>query len=320
MKNNFLHKTLLSILACVAFCLLLFSCKRGSNDNTDESAEEETVATTPVTVTACTIGAMSDEIVLNAVSSFLRKNYIKATLNGYIHSVDVQLGQKVENGQNLFIVKSKEAATIGSTINQLDSSFHFTGLVKTAARNSGYITRIDCQLGDYVQEGDPLAEISDIRSLVFLLQLPYELRPYLSNNKSVDLILPDGRTLKGNVSSAMPVVDAVSQTQAVVINVNNDGSIPENLIAKVIIVKNSKKNAVSLPKAAILSDETQENFWIMKMADEKTAVKVPVIKGMENQDRVEILSPKLSPDDLILETGNYGLPDSANVVIENDKK
>jgi len=316
MKNNYLHKTLFSALAGIAFYLLLFSCNSGSSGKTEEGDEEETATTTPVTVTACTIETMNDEVALNAVSSFLRKNYIKATLNGYINSVDAQLGQKVETGQNLFSIKSKEAATIGSTVNQLDSSFHFTGLVKIAARNSGYITHIDCQLGDYVQEGDPLAEISDLHSLVFLLQLPYELRPYLSNNRSVNLILPDGRTLNGTVSSAMPVVDPVSQTQAIVINVNNDGSIPENLIAKVIIVKNSKKDAVSLPKAAILTDETQENFWIMKMIDEKTAVKVPVKKGMETQNRVEILSPNLSLNDLILETGNYGLPDTANVVIE----
>ena len=315
MKNSDLHKALFSIFA-IAFGLLLFSCKSGASGKADESDEEETATTTPVTVTACTVGTMSDEIVLNAVSSFLRKNYIKATLNGYIHSVDAQLGQKVETGQNLFAIKSKEAATIGSTINQLDSSFHFTGVVKIAARNSGYISHIDCQLGDYVQEGDPLAEISDLHSLVFLLQLPYELKPYLSNNKAVDLLLPDGRTLKGIVSSAMPVVDPVSQTQSIVINVNNDGSIPENLIAKVFIVKNSKKDAISLPKAAILSDETQENFWIMKMIDDNTAVKIPIKKGMETQDRVEILSPSLSIDDLILETGNYGLTDTASVVIE----
>jgi hypothetical protein len=34
---------------------------------------------------------------------------------------------------------------------------------------------------------------------------------------------------------------------------------------------------------------------------------------------VEILSPELSEEDVILETGNYGLPDKAKVVIEEEE-
>ncbi|MPM42111.1 hypothetical protein SDC9_88773 [bioreactor metagenome] len=77
-----------------------------------------------------------------------------------------------------------------------------------------------------------------------------------------------------------------------------------------------KNGTVSLPKAAVLSDETQEHLWIMKMTDKETAVKVPIKTGLESLGMIEILSPMLSPDDLILETGNYGLPDTAKVVIQ----
>jgi len=55
----------------------------------------------------------------------------------------------------------------------------------------------------------------------------------------------------------------------------------------------------------------------MKMTDSNTAVKVPVIKGIETSDLVEILSPEITPSDKILLRGNYGLPDTAKVVIEN---
>jgi hypothetical protein len=49
------------------------------------------------------------------------------------------------------------------------------------------------------------------------------------------------------------------------------------------------------------------------MINDSTAVKVPVKKGMETNDNVEIVSPSLSPTDKILLTGNYGLPDTAKV-------
>jgi uncharacterized NAD(P)/FAD-binding protein YdhS len=75
-----------------------------------------------------------------------------------------------------------------------------------------------------------------------------------------------------------------------------------------------------LPKAAVLSDETQSEFWVMKMISDSTAVKVPVKKGIETGDRIEILSPTFNPADKIIITGNYGLPDTAKVKIETTKE
>jgi len=299
------------------FPILLSSCHSKPADAEGEEEEQQTV--TPVTVTKCTVGDMQDIVELNATSIFLLKDQIKATTNGYIKSVTVLPGQRVTKGQALFVLKGKEAENLGATINELDTITHFTGEIKIAANSNGFVTSINYQSGSYVMEGDILAEISDAGSLVFLMQLPYELSPYLSKNKTLNLELPDGKNITGALSTSMPVVDPVSQTQSIVIRVHNTGSIPENLIAKVQIIKSIKKNAISLPKAAILADETQENFWIMKMIDKEQAAKVPVDKGIESNGQVEILSPKLSPDDVILETGNYGLPDTAKVVINKEE-
>ena len=172
------------------------------------------------------------------------------------------------------------------------------------------------QNGDYVQDGEQLAAISEIKSFVFLLDLPYELRPYILNQKSVKLTMPDGEVLAGTIVQMMPTVDAISQTESVAIKVNAKHQIPENLIAKVRIVKMTKMNAISLPKKAILTDETQSNFWVMKMINASTAVKIPIQKGIELGERVEILSPKFQRSDKILVSGNYGLPDTASVKIE----
>jgi hypothetical protein len=88
------------------------------------------------------------------------------------------------------------------------------------------------------------------------------------------------------------------------------------LIGKVRIVKNQKTSVTSLPKAAVLTDESQENYWVMKMIDSVTAVKVTIIKGMESGDKVEIIKPIFTASDKIVLKGNYGLPDTAKVRIE----
>jgi len=313
MNNN--HSKFKIQNSIIILCLLFSSCFLGHH-NEEEDDEEEIETETPVTVTHCTIGDMMEVVELNATSVFLLKNQTKATTNGYIKSVSVLPGQRVAKDQVMFVLKGKEAENLGATFSELNADIQYTGEITIAANCNGYIAEIHHQTGDYVMEGDVLTEITDAGSLVFLMQIPYELTPYLSKNKTLNLELPDGTDLKGSLSMSMPVVDPVSQTQSIVIRIPaENGSIPENLIAKVRIIKNIRSNTVSLPKPAILADETLENFWIMKMMDEEYAVKVPIVKGVEMDGMVEIVSPELSVEDIILETGNYGLPDTAKVII-----
>jgi multidrug efflux pump subunit AcrA (membrane-fusion protein) len=281
-----------------------------------DAAADSAGAGTPVTVTHVSTDALNDYIELNAVSAFLQKSYVKANTNGYLQSADVYLGKYVTAGQPLFTLKTKEAQTIGNSIKILDSTLKFSGLNTIRAGQQGYLTQLNHQSGDYVQDGEQLAVISDRSSFVFLLDLPYELRPYVLGKRNVDLLLPDGTKLNGVIGPAMPTVDSTSQTQNIVIRVNTTTEIPENLIAKVRIIKSSKPSAQSLPKTALLTNETESDFWVMKMIDSSTAVKVPVKKGIETKDRVEVLSPVFSPSDNILVTGNYGLPDTAKVKVE----
>ncbi|MDQ6608683.1 MAG: efflux RND transporter periplasmic adaptor subunit [Bacteroidota bacterium] len=295
-----------------AVLLLFFSCK-----HKDAAPETEAVpeVQTPVTVTTISTEAISDSIQLNATSSFVQDNIVKSTINGYIKAVNIKQGQYDAAGRNLFTLKTKEAESLGNTINKLDPSFHFTGVINIAAPQSGYVTQLNHQPGDYVQDGEQLAVISNAKSFGFLLNIPYELRRYISIGKVADVVLPDGTILKGTIVSFLPTIDSASQTQTAMVKVSSAVQIPENLIVKVRMVKAQKTGITSLPKEAILTDEAQTTFWVMKMIDSVTAVKVDVIKGLETAGRVEIVSPKFSANDKILLSGNYGLPDTAKVKI-----
>jgi multidrug efflux pump subunit AcrA (membrane-fusion protein) len=295
----------------LSFTLVIASCH---SKKEEDPQEQETEIITPVTITAVSNEPMAEYFELNATSAFLQKAYVKASTTGYVKSVNAQIGKMVSSGQTVFVLKTKEAQSIGNTINLLDTSFRFSGIINIKAGTTGYVSELNHQPGDYVQEGEQLAVISDIRSFVFVLNLPYELRPYVINKEFVELLLPDGKSLIGNISSVTPIIDSASQTQNIILTVN-DKSLPINLIAKVRIQKNAKSSTVSLPKQSVLSDETQTNFWVMKLIDSATAIKVPVTKGMETNDRIEILSPGFSDNDKFLLTGNYGLGDTAKIKI-----
>lgn len=302
--RNFLFLTAMT-------CLLIYSCKTSNQNATEEKVEGKV----PVTVTNPNITTLVDEVELNATATFQLKTQVKSPASGYLQEVNTQLGDKITKGENLFVVRTKEAENLGNTMNKLDSTLKFKGLIKISSPGNGFVTKLDYQADDYVQDGETLAEVSDLNSLVFLLELPYELKPYLPKNKQVVLNLPDGQKLTVTITKPMPIVDPVSQTQPYIIKVSQAIVIPENLIAKVLFIKNQKNNAMSLPKEAVVTNETQSEFWIMKMTDSITAMKVLVTKGIETSDQVEILSPKLKLTDLILLTGNYGLPDTATVTI-----
>lgn len=300
----------LSFLFAIIF---LLSC--GSNNKVPVRDAPIADVGTPVTLTNITTSPLSETVELNAISVFQLKSFVKANATGYLQLVNAQLGKYVTKGQEMFVIKNKEADALGNTVNVLDSSFRFTGIIHIKAPGSGFVSMLTYRAGDYVTDGEQLAVISDVSSFVFLLNLPYELKSYLSSNKNLQLKLPDGTVLNGFVAALMPVVDPISQTQQVVIKVNSQHQIPENLIAKVTLVKKSKTNAMSLPKEAVLTDEVQGQFWVMKLTDSSTAVKVLVKKGLENGNQVEILSPLFSATDKILLTGNYGLADTAKVIV-----
>ena len=291
---------------------LLTACGSSSGPVAEE---EKAVPETPVQVTSAANGSISEDIVLNASSAYLQKSYVKANTNGYLQSSNVQAGTIVNAGQVLFTLITKEARAIGNTINQLDPGFKFSGLSKIKAGQSGFVSQVSHQKGDYVQDGEALAVIIDRSSLVFLLDLPYEMRSIVLNNQELEISLPDGEKLKGRVTSALPAVDSLAQTQRMVIKVNATHPIPENLIGKVRVIKSAVTHTQVLPKSAVLTNETEDEFWVMKLINDSTAVKTIIKKGMEDGKSIQIISPVFRPEDRLITVGNYGLTDTAKVKI-----
>ncbi|MFI0491457.1 efflux RND transporter periplasmic adaptor subunit, partial [Flavobacterium sp.] len=285
LTNNTMKKT---ILFFAIIPLFLSSCK-------DKIEEEKKVdASVPVTLTSIDTSGIESYTELNATATYLAKTVIKANATGYLSSVNVGSNDYVNSGKVLFTLKTRESKVLGNTINKIDPSLNFGNDIKVKATSSGFVNAINVQQGNYVQDGDQLAIINDANSFAIVLSLPYELKKFVKVRGTLEAILPDGKAIKTTVFKFMPTVDAVSQTQSVVLKVIGKQDIPENLIVKVRIKKASNSNTTSLPKAAVLSDETETVFWIMKMINSNTAVKVPIEKGVETDDKVEIVSPVLT--------------------------
>ena len=300
------------IYGSLAVTIMFSSCSSSAL----EAAADTPSPVTPVQITHVGDSSLTEYVELSAVSAYLEKSFVKANINGYIEKANAGTGQKVGTGQNLFTLITKEARSIGNTVNKLDPGFRFSGISNIRAEQSGIIVQVNHQKGDYVQDGEALATISNRNSLVFLLDLPYELNQIIKQNGNLNVLLPDGTSLTGSVSGTMPAVDSLAQTQRYIIKVPIGKDIPEGLIAKVKLSKLSHPNAQVLPKSAVLANETEDEFWVMKLINDSTAVKVNVRKGIENSITTEVLSPKFSTMDRIITSGNYGIADTAKVKIQ----
>lgn len=293
-------------------CLATFTSCRNSQDQ-DEKMIRPVV---PVTVTTPRIGKMAEYTELMATSAFLVKAVIKSPLTGYVEKCFVSPGDKVVKNQVLFQLRTKE-----STALQQDSlgPLNIIGVAMMKSSIDGVVAIIDHPQGDFVQEGDALGTLVMPGSLVFLLEVPFEMKKMIRNGYEFKLILPDNMEVSAFVRSVLPSMSGASQTQRVILQPRSATDIPENLMAKVKIIRAVKNNAVILPKTCILNDEIMKNFWVMKLINDSMSVKIPVETGLKGTDSIEVVSPVFGSTDRILTSGNYGLGDTAIVRIIKNK-
>lgn len=306
MLLNIRTQYFLSLIATVS---LICSCKNGS-----KTSEETSVVKTPVTIVPVTYKSVTSTVGLPATATFMNKSIIRATTTGTIEKILISPGEYINTDQLLFTIRTREAMALGKKA-QMDTSLSFKGLINITSHKEGVINSISYQKGDFVQEGDEMAIVSEQNSLVFILDVPFEFDKYIEKNRNCRIILPDKREINGTITGKLPEMDIQSQTIRYVVKPQSAGHLPGNLIASIKLVKSTSEKALVLPKQAVLGNEAQTDFWVMKLMNDSTAIKIPISKGFENNEEVEITDPAFLPSDRIVLTGNYGLPDTAKVKI-----
>src|SRR5882762_1613240 len=136
----------------VAAMTLIISCGNKAQPPAAADSTATAEVRTPVTVANPGFGNLTDSIELNATSTFLLSSYLKSTATGYVRQVNARPGEFVPKGTSLFTIETKESMIIGNSISKLDSSFKFSGVSSIRSSASGYVTQLNHQVGDYVQD------------------------------------------------------------------------------------------------------------------------------------------------------------------------
>ena len=267
-----------------------------------------------VSIVHPSIQNITEYIQLNGVTTFQRRENIRSTNTGFITSVKFKQGDYIASGQLFCTLITKEQEALKG-IAALDSSLaKFQQPIQVMANVTGVISAINTLQGDYVGEGDVLANVSEPASLVVIVNVPYEYNQFVKAGKMCEILLPDYKLIRTAITRAMPSVDANSQSQTFIISLPNH-DLPENLNVSIRISRNGKDDLVAVPTAAVQTDEMQREFWLMKMINDSLAVKIQVRTGLQNDSITEIISDEITIRDNIILQGAYGLPDSSLVIV-----
>jgi len=297
-------RTILSLFSLFILSLFLHSCTK------KEAKEVEQIPVVTVKVSPVTFGKIDNKLTFNGKTIYLKKNLVVSPLSGYIRKMYVKFGDTVKKGEILFEIQTKENKALES------SDTGNIGIIHVVSPSKGVISTLNLTAsGAYILEGSSLCTVSESNEVMVQLNLPFEFNSLVKTGTVCTLVLGEDTKFEGTVYQILPTVDEANQTQQILIKPHTKKQLPENLNLAVEILKARHTNSCLIPRNAIMTNETQTEFWVMKVVGGKLAVKVPVSKGIENDNLVETLASGLKNTDLVITEGAYGLNDSTVVKV-----
>jgi multidrug resistance efflux pump len=179
-----------------------------------------------VVVAACTlVFNQRRSAVTSASAAITAQEYAVGTdYGGTVTEEYVEEGDSVREGQELMQVQSLQLAqdirkgVVGANTTTSAYEIEPDGLITFKAEVSGTVAKLDVKAGGYVQAGSELGTIHKAKSLFVTSEFLVSPRDYgrITDGATVDLRLPNDRSLQGTVKNVSVVTDADGQAKTTV--------------------------------------------------------------------------------------------------------
>lgn len=122
-----------------------------------------------------------------------------------------------------------------------------------------------------------------------------------------------GATFQGTIARISPVVDPVTGTFKVTVEIHDpSGSLKPGMFARINVVYDSREAAVLVPRTALLEDEDEDALFVVD--EEGVAHRLVVETGYRWEGNIEIVEGLQGGEDLVV-VGQAGLRDEARVQV-----
>ncbi|MFT6746112.1 MAG: Cu(I)/Ag(I) efflux system membrane fusion protein [Glaciecola sp.] len=181
------------------------------------------------------------------------------------------------------------------------------------AENTGIVTLLNVELGDYVKKGQKLIQLADLSSVWVELDAFERDLQWLKKGQEVSLKINTGKQAgyKGVISYIDPIINAKSRTAKVRVVIQNGGELkPEMFVSGTIEIANSLDEVVVIPKSAVLWTG-QRSVYYKEVARHTFSMR-EVVLGKDLGGHYQVLKG-LDKGDRIVKTGTFVVDASAQL-------
>ncbi len=174
----------------------------------------------------------------------------------------------------------------------------------------GRVIEEETEVGEWVQEGDPVMTLADLERIT--IRVPVPERHIAELNRKTSAIvrfdaLPD-HEFPGTVSAVIPRADTAARTFPVEVEVANaEGRILAGMLAQVTFRVGEPRSALLVPKDAFVSQPGGGGYVVKVEQGTAAIVPVQLLASHGERHAVTSLGPPLAAGDTIVVRGNERL-------------
>jgi len=278
---------------------------------------------------------------------------IGAPAGGLLDRIECSEGERVRQGETLFVLDSRAAEVAVATArtalayaerslerqrelleaggtsqraldeaeqqrdtaaNELAAAETQLELLHITAPVNGTVVRIDAALGQPVEPNTVLAEVIDLDRLVVSIGVPSGEAPKVDPGQRVELAA-DNSTF-GRVVYVGRDVDPATDTVVVRASIPPGSNWRPGQFLEFRIVTDEHPNCLVVPAASVITREG-EGSWVMVVTGD-TAVRTAVTTGLREDGLIEVSGPEMAEETVVVTAEAYGLPAQTRVRIKSD--
>ncbi len=193
------------------------------------------------------------------------------------------------------------------------------------SRFAGYVTAEHTEVGQWVKQGDPVAEVAALDEVEIVAQVVEQYVPHIRTGMTVSVEIPalGGQPLTGAVTAIVPQADVQARTFPAKVRVKNELSddgplVKSGMYARVMLPTGNKKTATLVAKDALVLGGAQPVVFVVAAAPTAKQGKVnavPVKLGTAVGNLIEVIGD-LRAGQLVAVQGNERLRPGQDVQIQ----
>jgi RND family efflux transporter MFP subunit len=263
-----------------------------------------------------------DQVKAGQVLATVRSGVLRQGVKQAASGVDAARAQRAALDDQLTRMKKLESsgAVTSSQLLAVESQF---AAAEAQVRQpiEGVVGQVFMKVGDMAVPQIPVCTVVDMDVVRVKVRVPENDLPYLATGLPVELTVAvdDAEPIRGYVTRVSPVLDRLSRTATMEVDLDNkDHSLKPGMLARIRVQVEQRENVVVAPTSALTvtaKREGKDNLYRAMVAKDGKAEERFVLLGLEQGDNVEVIKGLAAGEQLLVK-GQHMLADGDPIQLE----